>query len=78
MALRIVRVNYTHRHPKLRIANFIYPTGHYEGCAGHGTNRATKRLCPGKGHFDSDGTNGECPAAFHLSAQPNFKGFSLL
>lgn len=49
MALRIVRVNYTHRHPKLRIANFIYPTGHYEGCAGHGTNRATKRLCPGKG-----------------------------
>ena len=43
MALRIVRVNCTHRHPKLRIANFIYPTGHYEGCAGHGTNCATKR-----------------------------------
>ena len=49
MALRIVRVNCTRRHPELRIANFMYPTGHYEDCAGHGTNCAIKSLCLGRG-----------------------------
>ena len=78
MALRIVRVNGTPRPPKLPVINFMYPTGHYEGCARLGTNCAIKNFCLAKGPLIRMARVENALRAFHLSAQPNFKGFSLL
>ncbi len=78
MALRIVRVNCSHLPPKLRGINFMYPTSHCEGCARLGTNCAVKSFCLAKDPLIRMARVENALRAFQFSAQPNFKGFSLL
>ena len=62
MALRIVRVNGTHRHPKLPVINFMHPTRHYKGLRQAWHELCDQKFSPWQRPFDTDGTSGECPA----------------